>query len=75
MLKNEQAMDAFEELLKAVETSDARSEALFELLQKQSPVNEQNLKGAMIGATHKKKAHWASLRAKLETILREQPDI
>lgn len=75
MLKSEQAIQAVKELLPYLETVDARSEAIFQLLQQKRLVTEQDLEGAMIGVRTSKKAKWDALRAKLESVLKEQDDI
>ncbi len=75
MVKNEQAIQVVKELLPYLETIDARVEALFQLLPKKNLASESDIEGALIGVTKSKTAKWDALRVKLESILKEQPDI
>ena len=72
---NEQAVQAIKELLPYIETVDARSQAVFELLQKKGLASEQDLQGAMMGVRTSTKAKWDALRTKIESILKERDDI
>jgi predicted nucleic acid-binding protein len=75
MVTNEQAIRAFGELLALFETTDARADASFELLQKRAPVTEQELKHIWDEARARSKTKFDRLRATLKNVLKEDADI
>ncbi len=75
MLKNEQAIRAFNELLALFETTDARAEASFELLQKRASLSQEEFKRTWDEARARSKTKCDALRASLKNILKEEDDI
>ena len=74
MLQNEQAIRAFREILTHMETAAARADAIFELMLERGQLNTQELQWTMEAARAREEAKWAEVRAKVESILKEEPD-
>ncbi len=75
MLRNEQAMRAFNELMALFETANARADASLELLQKCGVISEEDFKRTFDEARARSKTKCDGLRATLTTVLKEEADI
>jgi membrane peptidoglycan carboxypeptidase len=74
MVKNEQAIRAFREILTHIETATARADAIFELMLERGQINKQELEQAMDAARARQEAKWAQVRAKVDSLLKEEAD-
>lgn len=74
MIKNEQAIRAFREILTLIESANARADAIFELMLERGLINKQELEGVMETARASQEAKWAHVRAKVDSLLQEEAD-
>lgn len=74
MIKNEQAIRAFREILTHIESAEIRADAIFELMLERGQINKQELEGVMDTARARQEAKWAQVRAKVDSLLQEEAD-
>lgn len=74
MLKNEQAIRAFREVLTQIEATAVRSDAVFELMLERRQINKQELQQVIEGAKGRQQAKWDQIRAKMDSLLEEEAD-
>jgi hypothetical protein len=74
MVKNEQAIRAFREILTHIESAEVRADAIFELMLERGQINKQELEGVMETARARQDAKWAQVRAKVDSLLQGEAD-
>ena len=74
MVKNEQAIRAFREILTHIETATVRADAILELMLERGQINKQELEQVMDAARARQEAKWAQVRAKVNSLLKEEAD-
>jgi len=72
MIKNEQAIRAFREILTLIESANARADAIFELMLERGLINKQELDDVIETARARQEAKWAQVRAKVDSLLEEE---
>jgi hypothetical protein len=74
MVKNEQAIRAFREILTQVEGYSVRADAILEFMLQRGEMNELELKRVMDAAKDRQRAKWDQIRAKVDSLLEEEAD-
>jgi len=74
MLSNERAICALREILTHLESTTVRADAIFELMLERGQINRQDLEGVLESAKIRQQAKWAQIRAKVDSLLKEEAD-
>ena len=74
MIKNEQAIQAFREVLTQVESAAVRADAIFELMLERGQINKLELQQVIEAARERQRAKWTQIRAKVDSLLEEEAD-
>jgi hypothetical protein len=74
MVKNEQAIRAFREILTHVESYSVRADAILEFMLQRGEMNELELNRVMDAAKDRQRAKWDQIRAKVDSLLEEEAD-
>jgi hypothetical protein len=74
MVKNEQAIRAFREILTQIETAAVRADAIFEIMLERSQIHPLELEQVIEAAKDRQRAKWARIRAKVDSLLEEEVD-
>ncbi len=72
MVKNEQAIQALNEILTQLEAVAVRADAIFELMLERGQINSQELASGMETAKARQQAKWAQIRAKVDAFVEEE---
>jgi len=74
MVKNEQAIRAFREILTHLESYSVRADAILEFMLERGEMNKPELDRMMDAAKDRQRAKWDQIRAKVNSLLEEQAD-
>jgi hypothetical protein len=74
MVKNEQAIRAFREMLTQIETVSVRADAIFEIMLERSQIHPLELEQVIEAAKDRQRAKWARIRANMDSLLEEEVD-
>jgi hypothetical protein len=74
MVKNEQAIRAFREILTHVESDSVRADAILEYMLERGEINKLELDRLIDAAKERQRAKWAQIRAKVDSLLEEEAD-
>jgi hypothetical protein len=74
MVKNEQAIRAFREILTHMESYSVRADAILEFMLERGEMNELELNRVMDAAKDRQRAKWDKVRAKVNSLLEEEAD-
>lgn len=72
MISNEQAIQAFREVLNLIETYAVRADAIYELMLERSEINRLDLEQTIETARTRQKVKWDQIRANVESLLKEE---
>jgi hypothetical protein len=74
MVKNEQAIRAFREILTHMERYSVRADAILEFMLERGEMSELELNRGMDAAKDRQRAKWDQIRAKVDSLLEEEAD-
>jgi hypothetical protein len=74
MVRNEQAIQAFRELLTHMESYSARADAILEFMLERGEMNKLELDQMIDAAKNRQRAKWDQIRAKVNSLLEEEAD-
>ena len=74
MVKNDQAIRAFREILTHIETATVRADAIFELMLERGQINKLELQQVIEAARERQRAKWTQIRAKVDSLLQEESE-
>ncbi|MGA7080739.1 MAG: hypothetical protein WBQ43_08425 [Terriglobales bacterium] len=74
MVKNEQALRAFREILTHVEDYSVRTDAILEFMLERGEMNGLELDRVTDAAKDRQRAKWDQIRAKVDSLLEEEAD-
>ncbi len=74
MVRNEQAIRAFKEILTLIENYCVRADAILEFMLERGEMNKLELNQIIDAAKDRQRAKWDQIRARVDSLLEEETD-